>query len=316
MTDKAPKVPGSESPGDLHPGPRSQFRSELHPDLHPDLEPWFDAWRTCTQNVLAQISGKPQLFELSSEPFDAADSDLRFTVVAAGAVQGEMALRLPAVSAFRLAREFLGEALPPSESSSAGAAATAAAISNDDQEALEELLRQIAELAATALGAVSGGEVQLQLSRSDAPWAATADAVAALRDRDATGVETVIEIRVSPALAAMLVAVSAAASASDSPSEPAVAGSIPPAGAVGYQRLFDVGLGVKLRFGTRRMLLRDVLALSSGLVVELDSALESPVDLLLDGRIIARGEVVVIDGKYGLRVTEVVDGQAAAARAV
>ncbi|MGB0040750.1 MAG: FliM/FliN family flagellar motor switch protein, partial [Terriglobales bacterium] len=92
--------------------------------------------------------------------------------------------------------------------------------------------------------------------------------------------------------------------------------SVPSAGAVGYQRLFDVGLGVKLRFGTRRMLLRDVLALSSGLVVELDNALESPVDLLLDGRIIARGEVVVIDGKYGLRVTEVVNGPAAAARAV
>jgi flagellar motor switch protein FliN/FliY len=216
----------------------------------------------------------------------------------------------------RLARKFLGEALPAAESTSAGAAATAAAISNDDQEALEELLRQIAGLAATALDAVSGGEVQLQLSRSDAPWAATADAVAALRSRDETGVETVIEIRVSPALAAMLVGVRAAASAADSPSEPAAAESVPPAGAVGYQRLFDVGLGVKLRFGTRRMLLRDVLALSSGLVVELDNALESPVDLLLDGRIIARGEVVVIDGKYGLRVTEVVDGPAAAARAL
>jgi flagellar motor switch protein FliN/FliY len=236
---------------------------------------------------------------------------LRFTVVAAGAVQGEMALRLPAASALRLARQFLGEAQLPSEPSSGEAAAPAVAISNDEQEALEELLRQIAGLAATAVGAVSGGEVQLQLSRADAPWAATADA-ATLRSRDEAGVETVIETRVSPALAAMLIAVRAPASASDSPSELAAAASIPPAGAVGYQRLFDVGLSVKLRFGTRRMLLRDVLALSSGLVVELDNALDSPVDLLLDGRIIARGEVVVIDGKYGLRVTEVVDGTVAA----
>lgn len=55
------------------------------------------------------------------------------------------------------------------------------------------------------------------------------------------------------------------------------------------------------------MLLRDVLALSSGLVVELDNALNSPVDLLLDGRIIARGDVVIVDGKYGLRVTDVID---------
>jgi hypothetical protein len=107
MTDEAPKVPGkvpgSDLPGDLHPGlhpeRHSELRPEPHPELHPELGPWFDAWKTCTQNVLAQISGKPQPFELSSQPFEAADSDLRFTVVAAGAVQGEMALRLPAASA-------------------------------------------------------------------------------------------------------------------------------------------------------------------------------------------------------------------------
>jgi flagellar motor switch protein FliN len=74
-----------------------------------------------------------------------------------------------------------------------------------------------------------------------------------------------------------------------------------------YRRLLDVGLDVKLRFGTRRMLLREVLALSAGVVVELDSPLHSPVDLLLDERLIARGEVVIVDGKYGLRITEIVD---------
>jgi flagellar motor switch protein FliN/FliY len=55
------------------------------------------------------------------------------------------------------------------------------------------------------------------------------------------------------------------------------------------------------------MVLRDVLALSAGVVVELEHALHSPVDLLLDGRVIAQGEVVIVDGKYGLRVTDVVD---------
>ena len=51
-----------------------------------------------------------------------------------------------------------------------------------------------------------------------------------------------------------------------------------------------------------------MLALSPGVVVELDSTIHSPVDLLLDdGRLIAHGEVVVVDGKYGLRVTDVVD---------
>jgi flagellar motor switch protein FliN/FliY len=82
---------------------------------------------------------------------------------------------------------------------------------------------------------------------------------------------------------------------------------IDPVDVANYRRLMDVGLDVKLRFGTRRMLLRDVLALSAGVVVELENTLHSPVDLLLDGRLIAQGDVVIVDGKYGLRVTNVVD---------
>ena len=85
-----------------------------------------------------------------------------------------------------------------------------------------------------------------------------------------------------------------------------------PSAAGSYDRLMDVGLEVKLRFGTRHMVLRDVLALSAGVVVELDRAVNAPVDLLLDGRIIAQGEVVVVDGKYGLRITGVLDPGSAA----
>ena len=55
------------------------------------------------------------------------------------------------------------------------------------------------------------------------------------------------------------------------------------------------------------MLLRDVLALNAGVVVELDNHVSSPVELLLDGRVVAHGQVVVVDGKYGLRVTDVID---------
>jgi flagellar motor switch protein FliN/FliY len=72
------------------------------------------------------------------------------------------------------------------------------------------------------------------------------------------------------------------------------------------EHLMDVGLTVTLRFGGRRMLLGEVLELNSGSVVELDRQVHDPADLLLEGRVIARGEVVVVDGNYGLRVTEVV----------
>jgi flagellar motor switch protein FliN len=69
--------------------------------------------------------------------------------------------------------------------------------------------------------------------------------------------------------------------------------------------LLDVELEVMLRFGERTMLLREILDLGAGSVVELDRTIDEPVDLLLDGRVIARGEVVVVDGNYGLRVLEV-----------
>jgi flagellar motor switch protein FliN/FliY len=69
--------------------------------------------------------------------------------------------------------------------------------------------------------------------------------------------------------------------------------------------LVDVELAVTLRFGSRRMLLREVLDLSPGIVVELDRQVQEPVDMLLDGRVVARGEVVLLDGNYGLRVTEI-----------
>jgi flagellar motor switch protein FliN/FliY len=72
-------------------------------------------------------------------------------------------------------------------------------------------------------------------------------------------------------------------------------------------RVIDVPLTVTLRFGQRNMRLREVLELNTGALVELDRQVEDPVDLILDERVIARGEVVIVDGNYGLRVTEIVE---------
>jgi flagellar motor switch protein FliN/FliY len=215
-----------------------------------------------------------------------------------------MTLRLPAASGTRLAQKFVGETEPAPEG-----------ITPDHKEALEEFLRQIAGLAATALAATAGGEVQLHLSPSAAPsW--SSDAIVCLRTgKEAEGGTSItVEIQISPALAAALQARVQPASPSQTSGQTSsqtsgqTSGqtSSPPSSAL--RRLMDVGLDVKLRFGTRRMLLCDVLALNPGVVVELDSTIHSPVDLLLDdGRLIAHGDVVVVDGKYGLRVTDVVD---------
>lgn len=69
--------------------------------------------------------------------------------------------------------------------------------------------------------------------------------------------------------------------------------------------VMDVELNVSLRFGQRQMPLREVLELANGSVVELDRMVDEPVELLLDGKMIARGEAVVVDGNYGLRITEI-----------
>ena len=69
--------------------------------------------------------------------------------------------------------------------------------------------------------------------------------------------------------------------------------------------VLDVELNVTLRFGERKLPLREVLELGSGAVVELDRQVDEPVELILDGRVVARGEAVIIDGNYGLRVTQV-----------
>ncbi|MEJ7616056.1 MAG: flagellar motor switch protein FliN [Pyrinomonadaceae bacterium] len=72
-----------------------------------------------------------------------------------------------------------------------------------------------------------------------------------------------------------------------------------------FERLMDVELEVVVRFGVTSLPLRDVVAMGTGSMIELDRSVSEPVELLVNGRQFARGEVVVIDGYYGVRVTEV-----------
>jgi flagellar motor switch protein FliN/FliY len=71
--------------------------------------------------------------------------------------------------------------------------------------------------------------------------------------------------------------------------------------------LLDVELEATIRFGGRQLPLREILSMSVGSVVELDKRIDEPAELFVAGRLIAKGEVVVVDGCFGLRVTEVVN---------
>lgn len=70
--------------------------------------------------------------------------------------------------------------------------------------------------------------------------------------------------------------------------------------------LNDVEMGVTAELGRTRMTVRELLSLQPGSVVELDRAAGSPVDLLVNGTLVARGEVVVIDEEFGVRITEII----------
>ena len=72
--------------------------------------------------------------------------------------------------------------------------------------------------------------------------------------------------------------------------------------------LHDVEMAVTVELGRTRMSVREILGLAPGTVVELDRAAGAPVDVVVNGTLIARGEVVVIDEEFGIRVTEIVSG--------
>ncbi|MGE3171501.1 MAG: flagellar motor switch protein FliN [Planctomycetota bacterium] len=71
--------------------------------------------------------------------------------------------------------------------------------------------------------------------------------------------------------------------------------------------LLDVEIPIAVEVGRAQMSLDEVLRLVPGSVVALDKKAEEPVDLRVNGKLVARGEVVLVDDSYGLRITQIVD---------
>jgi flagellar motor switch protein FliN/FliY len=85
----------------------------------------------------------------------------------------------------------------------------------------------------------------------------------------------------------------------------------PPVGPDDLRRLSDVPVDVSVEMGRTRMTVGETLELRQGSIVTLNRMAGEPVDLLVNGTTIARGEVVVIDEQFGLRITDVI-GQSTA----
>jgi flagellar motor switch protein FliN len=274
------------------------------PARQPEPIEFLQIWSASLSHVLGQITGSavPCILQANAPPdFPTADADDLWAVVTcSGALRGEMSMRLGAATVLRLAQIFMSEPATPE-----------AQPSTDHREAVIELLRQVSGFVSTAAKA-RWGEFQLRIELAPAAPSWPSAGTFWLQAGEEGASAMVLEAGLSAALVAEFrekgdAAKSEVAPVSGLPPTPASSSALlpelsPRAGALDL--LMDVQLAVTLRFGTRKLLLREVLDLSPGAVIELDRKVQEPVDLLLDGRLVARGEVVVIEGNYGLRVTD------------
>jgi flagellar motor switch protein FliN len=76
-------------------------------------------------------------------------------------------------------------------------------------------------------------------------------------------------------------------------------------GAWNIELLLDLELPISVSFGHAEMTLKDVLKLGTGSVIELDKSVNDPVSIIVNRKPIAKGEVVMVDGNYGVRIQEV-----------
>ncbi len=71
--------------------------------------------------------------------------------------------------------------------------------------------------------------------------------------------------------------------------------------------LMDLNLQVSIELGRTKMLIKDILELNRGAVIELEKLASEPVDILVNGKKVAEGEVVVIEKHFGIRITNLID---------
>ncbi len=69
--------------------------------------------------------------------------------------------------------------------------------------------------------------------------------------------------------------------------------------------ILDVKLPLRVRIGSKKMLLKDVLSMDIGSVIELDQLANDPLEVLVDDKVIAYGEVVIVDGNFGVQITHI-----------
>jgi flagellar motor switch protein FliN len=242
-----------------------------------EVKTYADCWAKVAADLFAQaLAGEPQLSESLPKPLGAGA--FGFAASIAGDEQGRLAVVLDGAI---LETALMGDGV-------------------DQKAAWSELLREVADAAAGELLAKTGKKCRVEKFEEIA---------------GESQISRSFQLRAGDRSFAILVRDDVRAAQAAAPPQPK-AQAAPPAAAVaaaqatlspGLQLLLDVELEASLRFGSREMPLGEILDLGPGDVVQLDRHVADPVDLLVGDKIVARGEVVLVNGNFGLRVTEVAE---------
>lgn len=239
------------------------------------MKTYLDCWIGAATALFSQaLAGEPELAESLPKPLAAGAFGFAATIV--GDEEGRFAVVLdPAI----LDSPLVGEGM-------------------DQKAGWGELLREVAEASVGELFAETGKKCRVEsfVATSGEPKISRAfqlksgDRAWTILVRD--------EVHASKPATAPSAALSTAAPPETDPLQSA---AISP----GIELLLDVELEASLRFGCREMPLGEILDLGPGDVVQLDRHVADPVDLIVGDKIVARGEVVLVNGNFGLRVIEV-----------
>jgi flagellar motor switch protein FliN/FliY len=233
------------------------------------MKSYLECWIEVARALFSQaLSGEPELTEGLPKPL--GPGAFGFAATLSGDEAGRFAVVLdPAI----LDSPLVGEGV-------------------DQKSGWSELLREVADAAAGELLAKTGRKCRVEKFEEIGGESKVSCAFQLRSGERSWTILVRDEVRAPKAAAAQCAAPPAAAPA-------------PPGLSAGIELLLDVELEAALRFGCKELPLGEILDLGPGDVVQLDRNVSDPVDLIVGDKIVARGEVVLVNGNFGLRVTEV-----------
>jgi flagellar motor switch protein FliN len=264
------------------------------------MKTFMDCWAQVAADLFQQaLAGEPELVDSLPKPF--AAGSFGFVATIAGDEQGRFAVVLDASI---LDAPLLGEGTDQK-------AGWAEVLQETINAAAGELLAKTGKKCRVEKFEESAGETKVtrafQLKSGERSWTVLVrDEVHAPRAPAPQGTgQPAASAPATPAALPTPVPGPALGPASGPASGPVSGPVLGPVLTPGQELLLDVELDASLRFGCREMPLGEILDLGPGDVVQLDRHISDPVDLIVGDKIVARGEVVLVNGNFGLRVTEV-----------